>query len=172
MKRFFVALCLAAVACSSSPAPTTPTAIPAAAFAVDTVVFAFSEAVLSLTAPGATAQVTALALAPTGLMRDVTATCTNWQSDNTSVLLVSSTGVLTALSTRGAASITAVCQGIAVGGLITVNPPPAVLPPVPPPPPSLCPTPPYVFDSRPQVRRCRAPNGQFAPTVCCGQASP
>jgi hypothetical protein len=28
---------------------------------------------------------------------------------------------------------------------------------------------PYTFDSNPSVNRCRAANGQFAPSACCGR---
>ena len=42
----------------------------------------------------------------------------------------------------------------------------------PPPPPvatASCPTPPYTWDANPNVQRCRAPNGQFALSACCGR---
>lgn len=42
-------------------------------------------------------------------------------------------------------------------------------PPTPPPASASCPTPPYRWDDNPNVQRCRAPNGQFAPSACCGR---
>ena len=36
-------------------------------------------------------------------------------------------------------------------------------------PSSSCTMGPYTFDSNPNVNRCRARNGQFAPNVCCGR---
>jgi len=36
-------------------------------------------------------------------------------------------------------------------------------------PTAQCPNPPYVWDANPNVLRCRAPNGQFALSACCGR---
>jgi hypothetical protein len=35
-------------------------------------------------------------------------------------------------------------------------------------PSGVCSAGPYAFDSNPNVQRCRASNGQFAPSQCCG----
>jgi hypothetical protein len=160
-----VTLCAAAACGASSPAAPTP----AVAFTVQSIVFAFAEGITALTTAGGTAQVTALGISPTGATRDVTSTCTNWQSDDLSVLSVTSGGVLTAQSGRpGAATITTTCQGVAASGRVPVSPSPVLLPAPPSTEPTTCTNPPYAWDANPNVLRCRESNGRFAPSVCCG----
>ncbi len=35
--------------------------------------------------------------------------------------------------------------------------------------PTSCPNGPYTFDANPNVQRCRAFNGEFAASACCGR---
>jgi hypothetical protein len=175
MKRPLTSLLAAslfAAACGSSSAPAGPTPLTAT---IEGVVFSFAEDFLvSFKSPAATAQVTAIGIWTNGTVRDVTSTCTNWQSDDTRVLSVNSAGLMTAHSSSGTATVTASCESVSASGLVAVNAPtttsvPNAPGPAPGPPFTSCPTPPYRWDSNPAVLRCRAPNGQFAPSACCGR---
>jgi hypothetical protein len=159
-----VAMAAAAFAGSCSSASPSPSPSPAA-FTVQAVVFSFAD-VSSLTTAGATAQVTALGVSANGITRDITATCTNWQSDDPSVLSVSSGGLLTAQRSSGSATIATTCQGVSALGLVTVNSPLSNPPFTP--APTTCTNPPYTWDANPNVLRCRESNGRFAASACCG----
>jgi len=76
----------------------------------------FSADFTKLTAPGAAVQMIATGILVNGTTQDVTASCTNWQSDNTTILSVTSGGMLTAQSTSGAATITTTCGGVSARG--------------------------------------------------------
>jgi hypothetical protein len=175
MKRMAMGICGVAVlvaslvgaACGSS-APTAASSVPPTT--VDAAVFAFAEDLTALTTTGATAQATVIGILSNGTLLDVTSTCTNWASDAPDVLSVTSQGLLTAQSSQGSATISTMCQGAAARGLVTVNPP-LSLAPVSPVTAGTgdCPSPPYIFDARPQVERCRGSNGQFAIGACCGR---
>lgn len=180
VRRFVLAALLSVLGLAAFPiaacgasSPAAPTPIIAAPV-LDAVVFAFAD-LSGFTTVGATAQTTALGVYRTGPTRDITASCINWQSDDPRVLTVDGSGLLTAQSTRGSATITTTCQGMAALDRITINAPPALPPGISPVPPSsspgtgLCPTPPYTITrDRDGQRHCRAPNGQFADNVCCG----
>ena len=58
---------------------------------------------------GDTAQMTATGNFSNGTSQNVMATCNSWQSDNVSVLTITSSGVITAQAS-GAATITTTCQ--------------------------------------------------------------
>ncbi len=103
-----------AVTCGSAPSP----AAPSPAAPLQAVVFAFED-VTALTTAGGTAQAIALGIAASGTTQDVTAACTNWQSDDGRVLAVSPRGVLTALTGRGSATISTTCQRVAAQ--VTLN---------------------------------------------------
>jgi hypothetical protein len=164
-----LAASLFGAACGSSSSPTA--ASTPAPPTVQTVVFSFSDgALISFTQPGATAQVTALGIFTNGTTRDVTSTCTNWQSDNTSILSVNSSGLMTAQASSGSATISMTCQGVSAHGLVTLNPPPS---------PNLvgngpattsCPNPPYEITRDSNGRQhCREiKTGEFALDACCG----
>src|SRR5207247_1251965 len=81
---------LVAVACGSSSEPATP-APSTTASTLQAVVF--SANFTALTVAGATAQMIATGIMTNLSTRDVTATCTNWQSDNPLVVTVSSSGM-------------------------------------------------------------------------------
>ncbi len=104
-----LAAVLVTSACGSSNTPTAPT--PQS--------IAVTANVASLTSAGQTVEATASVRLPNGSAEDVTATCTGWQSDNTGVLTVSSTGLLTAHG-NGSATITAMCQGATGRAVLTV----------------------------------------------------
>jgi hypothetical protein len=114
MKRVLIALAVLSlsVACGSSP-PTAASTLPAATFVVQSVVFSFSADLSALTTAGATVQATALGIASNGSTRDVTSTCTTWQSDNLSALTVTNGGLITVQGPGGVSTITATCQGVA-----------------------------------------------------------
>jgi hypothetical protein len=159
--------CLLAAACGSSSSPVAPTSTDGSAVITGTV-FSFAEDFTHFTHPGATAQVTVLGIFGNSTTRDVTPTCTNWQSDNLAVVVVSSTGLLTALSSTGAATVATFCQGVAARGMVTVNPPPQ-LPPYVPPSGTSCLAPPYQVTTDSDGRKhCRDSGGQFALDSCCG----
>jgi uncharacterized lipoprotein YajG len=61
---------------------------------------------------GDIAQATATGTFADGTSQSVMATCSNWQSDNTSVLTISSGGLITAQGS-GASTITTTCQVVA-----------------------------------------------------------
>jgi hypothetical protein len=54
-----------------------------------------------------------------GKIDDLTSTCTNWQSDNASILTVDNRGLITAHGGTGSSNITVICQGVA--GHVTLN---------------------------------------------------
>lgn len=170
MTRFRTALLtlslFAAAACGSSSPTATPAPSPASA-TLQAVVF--SADFTALTTAGASTQLTALGVFSNGRMQDVTSTCTNWRSDNTSVLTVTSTGMMTAQSSGGSATITMTCQGVLASGLVMLNPPPTLLG-VPPIPAGSCTNPPYEITTDYNGRQhCReTKTGQFALDVCCG----
>ena len=125
-----VLVALALGSCGSS-SPTAASSVQPVAPNIDAVVFAFSENFSSFTKAGATSQVTVIAVMSNGTTRDVTSTCTNWQSDNTGVLSVNGSGMMTALSATGSAHVTTTYQGVVGSGLVTLNPaPPPTTPPV------------------------------------------
>jgi hypothetical protein len=152
------------VAASPAPTQTTPSVMAA--------IFSFSEDFASLTSAGATAQATIVGVLANGFTRDITSTCTNWQSSDTAVLSVSSTGLLTAHASNGAALVTTTCQTLLAGVLITLNPTPAPLVLIYPPPAaaSSCPRPPYNVTVDYNGRKhCRETStGRFALDLCCG----
>jgi uncharacterized protein YjdB len=65
----------------------------------------------TLAAIGAASQVIAVATYQNGDTRTLTSACTNWTSDNPSVISVTSSGVITAIS-EGAATVTTLCDGV------------------------------------------------------------
>src|ERR1035437_7718778 len=139
-KRGCVALLLIlASACGSSNSTTSPT--PTLTPTVEVVIVSFCADFSSFTKAGATAQVTVIGIFANGTTQDATPTCTNWQSDNTSVLTANSGGLMTAQSSSGSATITTTCQqGVSARGLVTLNPTPTN-PPTPKPTPTPTPTP-------------------------------
>jgi hypothetical protein len=107
------------VAACSSPAPA---AVPAPSPVTSTLqVVIFSGPFATLIDAGATAQIVAIGTFTNGITQDVTATCGNWQSDNTGVLTVNSGGLLTAQSGSGSAMITTTCQGILARDKVTIG---------------------------------------------------
>jgi hypothetical protein len=109
-----VVLGLVGGACGSTPSAPTVPLTPAALQSVT--LAANLSAVSSI---GQTAQATATGGFSDGTSKDVSATCTNWQSDNASVLTVNSTGLLTAQG-GGSAAVTTTCQGIAARAVLTI----------------------------------------------------
>ena len=109
----FVLLTIVTPACGSSPSPSTPSTQPS----IQSVTVTANVA--SLTSAGQTAQATATATLSSGITQDVTASCSNWQSDNTRALTVNSTGFLTAQG-NGSATITTTCQSVVGRGSMTV----------------------------------------------------
>jgi hypothetical protein len=71
-------------------------------------------------ASGATNQTVAVGTFSDGTRDAVTASCTDWQSDNTFVLTINNEGLLTALNS-GSATITTTCQGVFAHGLVPLN---------------------------------------------------
>jgi len=104
-------------ACGSSSPTAPPTPIAAAIQAV-----IFSADFSSLTQAGATAQITALGVLANNSTQDVTPTCTNWRSDNTGVLTVTSTGLMTAQRSDGQVTITTICQGVTAQATLSLRP--------------------------------------------------
>ena len=101
-------------ACGSSPSPSTPSTQPSIQAVTVT------ANVVSLTSVGQTTQATASASLSNGTTQDVTASCSNWQSDNTRALTVNSTGLLTAQGS-GSATVTTTCQTVVGRGSMTVT---------------------------------------------------
>lgn len=66
----------------------------------------------AMRARGDTAQTTAIGTFSNGTSQNVMATCSNWQSDNVSVLTINSGGLITAHGS-GASTITTTCQVLA-----------------------------------------------------------
>lgn len=166
-----LAVSLFAVACGSSSPTTASTPSPATS-TVQIVIFSFPEGFSSLAKAGATTQVIAIGILANGTTQDVTSTCTNWQSDDTSVLSVNSGGLITAQSNSGAATITMTCRGVSAHGLVTVNP---AQPPPPPPVVSPAPVPPGIatptcdVQSAKEIPACSDFNigGSQTPTALC-----
>src|SRR5438034_17064 len=129
------------VSCGSDTTSLAPTTVPE--LVLQAAMFSFSEDLLSLTQPGATAQTTVIGAFANGSVRVVTPTCTRWQSDDTSVLTVSNGGLLTAQSSSGSATITTTCQGIVALLVVTLNPTRLPTWTFVTPPSSTCPNPPY-----------------------------
>lgn len=111
---------LFAVACGSAAAPTTAIT-PASTFAVQTVVFSFSADLSALITAGASVQATALGIASNGSTRDITGSCTNWQSDNSSALTVSGSGLITLQGQGGSSTVTTTCEGVAASVMLSLG---------------------------------------------------
>jgi len=111
-------LCLLSTACgsSSSTAPT-PTPTPAGPTLQSV---ALSAAFTSLKLKGQTTPILATGTFSNGSTQNVTATCTNWQSDNVTVLTVNSAGIMTAQGS-GSSTVTTTCQGVFARGLATLT---------------------------------------------------
>src|SRR5688572_8256089 len=107
-----LAVCIAACDGKSSspsgPSASTPTAAPTPSSQT------LQSVTLSVDADamrsrGDTAQTTAIGTFSNGTSQNVMATCSNWQSDNVSVLTIKSDGLITAQAS-GSSTITTTCQ--------------------------------------------------------------
>jgi hypothetical protein len=108
-------------ACTSSPVAS----VPSTSATLQSVTLGANLA--TMTSAGQTTQVTATGVFLDGTSKDLTATCTNWQSDNASVVIVNSTGMLTAQGS-GSSAITTTCQGVAARAVMTITFKPATTP--------------------------------------------
>ena len=108
---------------AAPPPPTTP---PPPLPAVTLQSVSLAAPLSSLDRAGATAQVTATGTFSNGTTQNVTASCTDWASDNRSVLTVNQSGLMTAVG-NGSATVTTDCQGKQGRGLVTLNLIPAQL---------------------------------------------
>jgi hypothetical protein len=117
-------VCIAACDSKSSlptgPSTSTPTPTPTSSFQMLSVTLSVNAD--AMTSRGDTAQTIPIGTFSDGTSQNVMATCSNWQSDNVSVLTINSGGLITAEGT-GASTITTTCQ-------IGVDHPPAVTFPV------------------------------------------
>ena len=98
---------------SSSSNPTAPSAqtVSSVALSLDT---------SGLFKRGGTAQLSATATMSGGATQDMTASCTNWASDNTSVATVSTSGLVTAQNS-GSATLTVTCQSVQGRTVVALN---------------------------------------------------
>lgn len=129
MRRFPLVLALALTIACGSKSPTSPTPTPTPTPTTPTVTLqsvALSGAVSGLTQAGQTVQVTATGTFSNGTTQNITNTCSDWASDNTFVLTISNSGVITARNS-GASTVTTSCQGMQGRGLVTLNLIPAQL---------------------------------------------
>lgn len=120
-RRLFAALVtfwLTSAGCGSS-SPTIPTTAQSVSAAPTLQTILFSADFSALTTAGATTQLTATGIFSNRTTQDLTAACTDWQSDNASVLAVNMTGLLTAQSS-GNATVTALCDGLLASDQIAV----------------------------------------------------
>jgi hypothetical protein len=112
-----IGLALNVSACGNSSSPTAPSAAP-------TVVSIAVTGGLTLSASGQTSQLSANAAFSNGTTQSVTSLAA-WQSSNTGVVNVSSSGLLTAVG-NGSATVTATYQGISGTAQVTVTISPSV----------------------------------------------
>lgn len=125
-------VCLVAVsACGSKTsgpsAPSTPTTTPEPpAPTLQSVALQPTGVPPRWYAPGSTNQTVAIGTFSDGNRQNITTSCTDWQSDNTSVLTINGEGLLTAHNS-GTATITTTCQGVFARGLVPLNVMPATL---------------------------------------------
>jgi hypothetical protein len=113
-------------ACSGKGNPAAPTPPPSTTPAITLNSVSLAAALSSLDRAGATAQVTATGTFSDGTTQNVTSSCTDWFSDNTFVLTISSGGLMTAHNS-GSSTVTTSCQGVQGRGLVTLNLIPAQL---------------------------------------------
>jgi len=127
-------VCLAVSACvgrsssSENPNPAAPTPPPAtpAGPTLQSVTLGPTGIPPRFYATGGTNQTIATGVFSDGTRQNITTSCTDWQSDNTSVLTIDNEGVITARN-NGSATITATCQGVFARGLATLSVMPTTL---------------------------------------------
>ena len=118
-------VCLVVSACGSkTPSPaapsTTPTTTAPAGPTLQSVTLGPTGVPPRWYTPGATNQTVASGTFSDGTRQNVTTSCTDWQSDNTSVLTINNEGLLTAHNS-GSATVTTTCQGVFARGLVPLN---------------------------------------------------
>lgn len=119
LMRATLVCALTFAACSGNKGTSSPTA-PSAPAAPTLQSVTLGATLSALTKTGATAQVVATGTFSNGTTSNVTSTCTGWASDNTGVLTVSQTGLMTAQASGGA-TVTTTCQGVFARGLVTLS---------------------------------------------------
>jgi hypothetical protein len=119
--RLSLAVVIAALisaSCGSSSSPGAPTPTPTPTVTLRSVVL--SNPGSSLKKSGDTAQVTANGNYSDGSVQNVTGSCTGWAADNTFVVAINGSGLVTA-SHSGNSTVTTTCQGIFASVLLSLN---------------------------------------------------